>query len=86
MGGDVEEAGRKILEAIPERVRERYRRRAMEAPTSYRAAVSLKCLECQGWEYKEVQRCQQVICSLWEIRSRLFAPYRGKKSRLRAVE
>jgi hypothetical protein len=83
---DVEAAGRAILEAIPERVRERYRRRAMEAPTSYRAAVFLKCLECQGWEYKEAQRCHQVLCALWEIRTRLFTPYRGKKAKLRVVK
>ena len=84
--GDVEEAGRKILEAIPKRVRDRYRRRAMEAPVSYRAAVSLKCMECQTWEYKEVQRCDQALCPLWEIRSRLFAQYRGKKPKPRIVE
>jgi hypothetical protein len=82
---DVEAAGRAIVEAIPERVRERYRRRAMQAPTNYRAAVFLKCLQCSEWEYKEAQRCRQVLCPLWEYRAKLFRPYRGK-AKLRVVK
>jgi len=82
---DVKKAGEAILAEIPEDLRERYRRKAKAAPTSYRAAVFLKCLQCSEWEYKEAQRCRQVLCPLWEFRAKVFRPYRGK-AKLRVVK
>ena len=78
-------AGQAILNGIPEELRARLRKQAMEAPTSYRAAVMLKCLDCCAWDRKEVKRCHITACSLHAIRDRLFN-YVSKEEQLRRRE
>jgi len=70
---DIKRAGKAIVDGIPEQFRMRYRKRAMEAPVSYPAAVATKCLDCCGWSYKEVQLCPVEACPLHALRARLFA-------------
>ena len=31
-------------------------------------AIRLKCLDCSGWEWPEVARCQHTTCILWPLR------------------
>ena len=74
---NVEEAGEAILADIPQRLQGSLRRRALQAPTSYPAAVYLKCMDCCAFDRKEVQLCHQEGCPLYPLRTRLFKP-RGK--------
>ena len=51
---------------------------ADRAPTSYRAAVELKCLDCCAWERIEARKCEIRGCPLWAASRRIFA--RSKRS------
>jgi len=31
-------------------------------------AIRLKCLDCSGWNTKEVELCEHKACVLWELR------------------
>ena len=70
------EAGFEPLATLPQDVPNSYRRRwerlACNAPTSYRAAVELKCLDCCCWERTEVKQCEIRGCALWSLRGRIF--------------
>ena len=35
---------------------------------SLRAAVNAQCLECTGWQRKEITFCSATICPLWMVR------------------
>jgi len=73
-----------ILDGIPKRVRQRYAKRCREAPTSYRAAVMLKCLDCCAWEYRAVKLCEVEACSLHVHREKLFNNV-SRKEQIRAM-
>lgn len=70
----------------PEELGPRYaelRRKA--AAGQYRASVKLHCIECCGWEYAEVKRCEIEHCALYAVRARIFKdrarkPKGGKNS------
>ena len=54
----------------PEALRPRFAARAakVQAGTSLRAAIDLRCLDCCCWQPAEVKRCEINACSLWAIR------------------
>ena len=68
----IDPAVQAVIDGIPEPFRERYKRRAMKVASSGTAAIFLKCLDCCGWEYGEVQRCEDVTCSLHARRTKIF--------------
>ncbi len=39
----------------------------MKTPRPLRA-IRLKCLDCSGWGYKEVELCEHKSCVLYELR------------------
>ena len=39
----------------------------METPRPLKA-IRLKCLDCSGWSFKEVELCSHKACVLWELR------------------
>ena len=39
---------------------------------SLRSCINAQCLECCGWQSKEVALCSDVACTLWAVR-----PYRN---------
>jgi len=46
---------------------------------SMKALVALKCLDCSGWQKREVRECPVVGCPLWVIR-----PYQSKTNEQKA--
>lgn len=68
---EIQKAGQDIVDGIPKGFQQRYRKRAMEAPTSYPAAILMKCLDCCAWEYGEIRECHVVACSLHRLRGLL---------------
>ena len=55
---------------IPGKHNESYRRTYDKAMSgkSLRAATRSKCLDCMGWDKKEVRNCDILSCSLWPHR------------------
>ncbi len=48
--------------------RSRHRARAEKAANgSLRAAIDLKCVECNAWDLVEAKRCEIVGCPLWPV-------------------
>jgi len=35
---------------------------------SLRACINAQCLECTGWQRKEITLCTSLACSLWPVR------------------
>ena len=31
-------------------------------------SIRLKCLDCSGWQWSEVQKCAHTACILWPLR------------------
>lgn len=62
------------LQTAPGKRRPRWDTLAVKAPTQYRAAVELKCLECCAWQRPEAARCEIVGCPLWALNRRIFKP------------
>lgn len=31
-------------------------------------AIRLKCLDCSGWQWSEVEKCEHTACILWPLR------------------
>ncbi len=62
-----------VMKTIPQKDRKRYERAVRDAPTSYRAAVKLKCLDCCCWHYPAAKSCDIESCSLWLISGKLFS-------------
>lgn len=63
------------LATCPDRLRERWRRKAAAARRgSMRAAVELQCLSCCAWDRPEVKRCAISGCPLYAVNRRIFAP------------
>ena len=46
---------------------------------SLRAAIDAFCMECVGWEYKEVRKCTAKACSLWPVRPHQEARLRNDR-------
>ena len=57
---------------LPESQKRYYAKLAEKAPTQYRSAVKLKCLECCAWDRGEVKRCEVSGCPLWAMNRRIF--------------
>ena len=48
------------------------RRLGRSAAKSYKAAVTLKCLDCAAWYRLEAARCEIGTCPLWALNRRIF--------------
>jgi hypothetical protein len=57
---------------VPKAHRRYWEKLAAEATTSYRAAVTLKCLDCCAWYRPEAARCEISGCPLWALNRRIF--------------
>ena len=57
---------------VPKSYRGRWERLAVQATTSYRAGVELKCLECCCWDRSEAKLCEITGCPLWALSGRIF--------------
>jgi len=80
---EMNRAQQAIFDCIPKDLQRRYGKKAREAPTSYPAAVMMKCLDCSGHHYDEVKACRIEGCSLHAHRERLFNRVSKKEQRLR---
>jgi hypothetical protein len=58
---------------VPQRWKAHYQKLAARSAGSYRAAVTLKCLECVAWYRPEAARCEIATCPLWALNRRIFA-------------
>ena len=57
---------------VPKAHRRFWEKLAAQAETSYRAAVTLKCLDCVAWDRPEAVRCEISGCPLWAFNRRIF--------------
>ncbi len=42
-------------------------------------AIYQKCLECSGWNSREIEKCPAKDCALWPYRNRKATQKWGKK-------
>jgi len=74
---------------IPKMYRGIYDRAVSSKNKSFKAAITAHCLECCGWQRKEVEACTNKSCALWLLRPYQPAPdfpYLPKKRRDNLVE
>ena len=57
---------------VPKAHRRYWEKLATQATTSYRAAVTLRCLDCCAWDRPEAVRCEITGCPLWALNRRIF--------------
>jgi len=70
---EVKNAARTIPKDYPASLRARWTKVAERAAAgNARAAIRVKCMDCQCWQRKEVNECQLRDCGLWAARERFF--------------
>jgi hypothetical protein len=66
------ETQQRRLSGAPKKGRAMYLR-VLQGKGSCQLAIKVMCMECMGWERKEVLNCTSRACPLWVKRKGIFA-------------